>query len=86
MAYKKRCYLRLYIDLWPALLTRMNDSQAGQLFRAMMEYAAGGAVPEFADEQLVTVWNFVKTSVDRDLAVHEAKERRAEARRAARKR
>ena len=80
MAYTKRRYLRLYLDVWPATLMRMDDSQAGQIFRAMMEYAAGGALPEFTDESLAAVWNFIKPSVDRDLAVCEAKQCRAEAR------
>ena len=86
MAYANRFYLRLYLNVWPGVLAQLDDSQAGQIFQAMVEYAAGGAVPEFADEQLAAVWPYVKASVDRDLATCEAKQRRAKARRAARER
>ena len=84
MAYKKRYYLRFYLDVWPDLLRQLDDSQTGSLLQAIMKYATEGTITHFADERLKAVWTFVKADVDRDLAVHEAKERCAKARCAAR--
>ena len=84
MAYKKRRYIRLYVDVWESLVNELDDALLGALVCAMVKYMTGGAIPEFTDKQLATVWPYVKASVDRDLAVCEAKERRAEAKRAAR--
>ena len=80
MAYKKRYYLRFYLDVWPDLLGQLSDPLAGCLLRTIMKYAADGTIPHFANKRLAAVWPCVKASVDRDLAVHEAKQRRAEAR------
>lgn len=86
MEYVRRCYLRLYLDIWQPLVNKLDEERLGELVYAMVNYATGGAIPEFDDEALQAVWPYVKAAVDRDLKTHEIKERRAAARRAARKR
>ena len=54
----------LYFDILPAL-EKMEASDAGRLFVAVLRYAQGGTEPEL-DGSADLVWSFIKSSIDRD--------------------
>lgn len=54
----------LYFDVLPAL-EKMEASDAGRLFVAVLRYAQGGIEPEL-DGAADLVWSFIKSSIDRD--------------------
>lgn len=56
--------IMFYFDLEPAL-SMLTDSEAGQLFRAAMEYGHFGVIPELAG-MAAMAWAFVKPKIDRD--------------------
>lgn len=60
-----------YFDLEPAL-RMLSDAEAGQLFRAAMEYGHYGTVPEF-DGLLAMAWSFVQPKIDRDNEAYQKK-------------
>ena len=62
---KQRPGVMLYFDIEPGLKI-LDDTQRGQLFSAILEYAHWGAVPSFDEPLLSMAWSFVKTSIDRD--------------------
>lgn len=53
-----------YFDLEPALKMLSNE-EAGQLFKASMEYVHYGLAPEF-DGLVAMAWSFVRPKLDRD--------------------
>lgn len=63
--------IMIYFDLEPAL-SMLSDAEAGQLFRAAMEYGHYGTVPEF-DGLLAMAWSFVQPKIDRDNEAYQKK-------------
>ena len=57
--------IMVYFDLLETLKDYSTE-EAGQLFLAMLEYGATGAIPEFDDRGMRTVWRSVQQKIDRD--------------------
>ena len=55
----------LYFDRL-TFLERLNDAQAGQLFRAIVRYARDDLPPEWSDPSLALVWDFLRPALDQD--------------------
>ncbi len=53
-----------YFDLIPAL-EMMDDADAGRIFKAALEYAKCGTLPEFCGMAAVA-WAFIQPKIDRD--------------------
>ena len=62
----------LYFDIEPAL-TMLKDSQRGQLFTAIMNYAHYADVPDFEDKLIGMAWSLIRPSLDRDRRSYEKK-------------
>lgn len=62
----------LYFDIEPAL-TMLDDTQRGQLFTAIMEYAHYAAVPDFEDKLIGMAWSLIRPILDRDRRSYEKK-------------
>ena len=61
---KERPGVMLYFDILPAL-EKMDASDAGRLFVAVLRYAQSGIEPEL-EGAADLVWSFIKSSLDRD--------------------
>lgn len=60
-------------------IKNLDDATVGQLFKAIMEYAEDGVIPEF-EGVLAAVWPFVADKIERDNERYEKiREKRAEA-------
>jgi hypothetical protein len=57
--------IMVYFDLLPQL-QEYSKEEAGELFLAMLEYGAFGAVPAFEDRGLRIIWREVQGKIDRD--------------------
>ena len=58
----------------------LNDVQAGQLFRAILQYANGQSIDEFADPTVGMMFSFVRQQMDKDYKKYaEVCQKRAEA-------
>ncbi len=66
---KKKSFL-VYFD-WEAPFDCLNDTELGELFRAMLKYAKNEEEPEFDNQSLCLVFSFVKNAIDRDKAAYE---------------
>lgn len=55
----------VYFDLLETLKD-FSDAEAGQLFRAMLEYGSTGAIPDFQDRAMRAVWTMAQSKIDRD--------------------
>ena len=51
----------------------LSDEQAGQLFKAILCYAATGKQPETKDKALLALFNIFKAQIDRDRKKYEEK-------------
>ncbi len=60
----------LYFDSVQPALRRLDDSQCGALFRAIMDYAEHGAVPEL-DLMSGMVFDLLRPALDRDAVRYE---------------
>ena len=54
----------LYFEIRPAL-QRLDNTEKGRLFDAILDYAADGITPEF-DGMLGMAWDFIRPNLDRD--------------------
>ena len=61
----ERSGIMIYFDILPQLDMFSND-EAGQIFKAMLNYAHYGEVPEFQDRAMKTLWISLKDKLDRD--------------------
>ena len=57
--------IMLYFDLLPTV-EELTDDEAGQLLRAMLNYGANGALPEFADRTMKVIWKGIQPRLDHD--------------------
>ena len=57
--------IMVYFDLLDTLKDYSTE-EAGQLFLAMLEYGTTGAIPEFEDRGMRTIWRSVQQKLDRD--------------------
>ena len=57
--------IMVYFDLLD-ILKDYSTEEAGQLFLAMLEYGVTGAVPDFSDRGMRTIWRNVQQKIDRD--------------------
>lgn len=57
--------IMVYFDLIDSLQD-YTDAEAGLLFRAMLEYGKTGAIPEFSDRGMKTLWRSIQQKIDRD--------------------
>ena len=68
----KRPGVLLYFDR-VLFLDRLSDEQNGQIFRAAIQYARDGVVPEFSDPALLIAWDFLRPALDEDAEKYLAK-------------
>ncbi len=61
----------VYFDLLD-ILQDYTDAEAGQLLIAMLEYAANGALPDFQDRAMKTLWKNTRQKLDRDMLKYSA--------------
>ena len=61
----------IYLDIKDAL-NMLSDSQRGQLFSAILDYASEGIVPEFEDQMTGMAWAIIRPSIDRDFENYQA--------------
>ncbi len=57
--------IMIYLDLYETLKD-FTTEEAGQLFKALLEYGTTGTVPEFEDRGLRAVWRNAQQKIDRD--------------------
>ena len=65
-----------FFDLEPAL-KMLSDEEAGRLFKAAMEYAHYGVVPEF-DGMVALAWTFIQPKIDRDRDAYDLRCKKSE--------
>ena len=65
-----------FFDLEPAL-KMLSDEEAGRLFKAAMEYAHWGVVPEF-DGMVALAWTFIQPKIDRDRNAYDLRCKKSE--------
>ena len=61
----------VYFDLLDTLQD-YTDAEVGQLLIAMLEYAANGALPDFQDRAMKTLWKNTRQKLDRDMLKYSA--------------
>ena len=62
----------MYFD-WEAPFDCLDNESLGELFRGIFKYAKNNEEPNFTDPTLYIIFSFIKTSLDRDMAVYEEK-------------
>lgn len=62
----------VYFDVLD-ILDELTDEESGQLFRAILKYAATGEIPEFSDRGLRMIWKEQQRKIDRDIEKYEEK-------------
>lgn len=68
---KKKSFV-VYSD-WEEALSYFTDAEAGEIFRALFQYAKDGKMPEFSHNSLNAVFSFMKSALDRDKKAYEAR-------------
>ena len=68
---EKKSFL-MYFD-WEAPFDCLDNESLGELFRGIFKYAKNNEEPNFTDPTLYIIFSFIKTSLDRDMAVYEEK-------------
>lgn len=63
--------IMFYFDVEPAL-EMLSNEEAGQLFKAAMQYGHYGVAPEF-DGLVAMAWSFVQPKIDRDNEAYKQK-------------
>lgn len=61
----------VYFDLLD-ILQDYTEAEAGQLLIAMLEYSANGALPDFQDRAMKTLWKNIRQKLDRDMLKYSA--------------
>lgn len=62
----------VYFD-WDEAFEHLDDSELGEIFRALFKYAKEGEKPEFSHKSLNAVFSFMRTTLDRDRKAYEDK-------------
>ena len=60
----------VYFD-WDEAFEYLDDSEVGEIFRALFKYAKEGIVPEFSHKSLNAVFSFMRSTLDRDRKAYE---------------
>jgi len=63
--------IMVYFDLLDTLRD-YTTTEAGELFIAMLEYGTTGAIPDFTDRGMKTVWRGLQQKIDRDNLKYQA--------------
>lgn len=75
---KKKPGVMLYFDIRPSL-SRMTKEQQGEMFCAILDYGEYGTEPEFSDQTLYFVWDFIKPRLEKDDEAYKVKAEKAKA-------
>lgn len=59
-------YLKIFTD-FAKTISPLSDAECGRLFRAMLEYASSGAIPEFSGNERF-IWPTAQLNIDREAA------------------
>ena len=68
---QKRPGVMLYFDRL-TFLDRLDDEQAGKLFKSLIRYSRDGEVPEIGDLALGMAWDVLRPVLDYDAERYEA--------------
>lgn len=67
----------IFFDIWRDILKR-GDDYAGKMLRAYIDYADGGAVPDFGEWIDCFIWERLKGGADRSIASYERRTEQAQ--------
>lgn len=51
----------------------LDDAMAGQLFKALFDYASSGTVPKWSDKALTAVFSMFKSQIDKNVEAYQEK-------------
>lgn len=69
--------IMVYFELRESL-EDFSDAESGQLLKGMLEYGATGALPEYTDRAMRTLWKSVQQRIDTDAARYQHKVEQAQ--------